>query len=815
MTSPRTGPRAFTAKVLSVSAALSIFLLATPTLAASPLARRYSEPSGVRVAGTDAHATSSYDPLWVGYPLPGLSGTPRALCEYDGRLVVGQDGSYFGTTIASRIASWDGVSWQALGAGVPLNVTALSRYGTNLIAGGAISASPTPGVGEQPAIFSWDGNAWTAIGSPNGTISAILAIGTDLYVGGNFTSVSGVPAARIARWDGTDWFAVGAGFATNSTVRSLAYHSGTLVAGGTINAYQGVASWNGAMWSTVGLGLQNGASAGVVNALVSDGTTLWATGTFNSSGGSPVTNTAAWNGTAWSGLSGANVAGSALALYNGSLMSTVQTGGIQSPQLWNGSAWQPFNQPNTAPLAFGSIGSTLYAVSSPFFTNPTRFTIDRFHAFNGSLWSVQQQAWNPGMKGFNGIGYCAQEWHGSLYVGGTMGNFGTGSSYVYSPGVGRWTGTTWDSIGVGRQHFDLAVWNDSLIASCDDRVRVWSGTAWRQLIPNATNNINNFDSFANPLVVHQGDLYALGPHLINPGSVPCQMIARWTGATWVAMLPGIDDPNGYASAGATWNGNLVVGGRFNQAAGAPVRNLVAWNGTTTVEIGGGVNDDVYSALDFSGDLVVGGVFTEAGGSPVSAVARWDGTMWHAMGTRATRMNALRSHGGRLYGVGVFLDDNSVPVAGAARWSGAEWEPLGSGIDTRGQVNDIEFLGDDLYMIGSFGIANAHPARNFARLPSVSTLDTPNPTPRRSRLHLAPLANPTRGAVRLAVTLPVASSARVRIYDVTGREVARLLDGRHEAGEFSLEWNAPAAAGLYLATIEAAGDRATARVLRLK
>ena len=140
---------------------------------------------------------------------------------------------------------------------------------------------------------------------------------------------------------------------------------------------------------------------------------------------------------------------------------------------------------------------------------------------------------------------------------------------------------------------------------------------------------------------------------------------------------------------------------------------------------------------------------------------------------------------------------------------------GSGVDAAGAVQTIEFLGDDLYMVGKFGRANGHPARGFAKLANVSTLETPSFAPRTSRLMLAPSANPSRGPLRLAVTLPVSGQARITIHDISGREVARLLDGSHAAGEFSLEWSARVAPGLYLATIEAAGERATTRVVRLR
>lgn len=808
--------RLLSGNVLRGAFALATLLLAAHAWAEPSLASRSAERELAMSPAEPvrAQAVSSYDPLWAGYPLPGMSGSVRAIRSHDGLLVVAGDGNYFGTTIARRIASWDGISWQAIGDGLPVPVNALATYGTRLIAGGLISTSSTPGVGEKPAIFSWDGSTWTTIGNPNGSVDAMIVIGSDLYVGGTFVSVNGVPAARIARWDGTNWFAVGAGFASGSTVRALAAHGGNVIAGGTIAAYQGIAKWNGATWSTVGAGLQNGTSAGVTNSLVSDGTTLYASGNFNSSGGSPVTNTVAWNGSTWSGLAGGNVAANALIMYGGFPMSTVQTSGIQSPQLWNGAAWQPFNQPNMSPLAYGYHGITLYAGASPFFTGPAPFALDRFYAFDGSTWTIQQQAWQSGMRGFHGQGYCAQAWQGSLYVGGTMGHFGTGGAYLRSPGVGKWDGATWSAIGPGRQHFDLTVWNDSLVASCDDRVRVWNGTSWRQLSVGAA-NVNSFDTFANPLVVYQGQLYAVGPHYLSPSSTFVQMIVRWTGSNWVGVAPGIDDVNGVAFTGVQWGSSLVVGGQFNSAAGSPARNLVAWNGTTTQEVGGGVNDYVSTVIADGADLIVGGIFTEAGGDSVRAVARWDGAAWHAMGTRAVTVNRLRSHAGRIYAAGVFLDDNSVAIGGAAVWTGAEWQLLGSGVDAFGVVNTIEFLGDDLYIVGAFNRANGHPARSFAKLANVSTLGAPVPPSRPSRLALAPSRNPSRGSVTLSVSLPSSGRARLTIHDVMGREVARLLDGVREAGVSSCTWDARVAPGLYLAVLESGGERASTRLVRLR
>ncbi|MFT7462271.1 MAG: hypothetical protein ACI9EF_000611 [Pseudohongiellaceae bacterium] len=81
--------------------------------------------------------------------------------------------------------------------------------------------------------------------------------GPALYVGGNFTSVNGVSASRLARWDGAAFSDVGRGL--NNIVWSLAeYDSGSgpeLMVGGLIQTaggsvpVSGVAAWDGSNWS--------------------------------------------------------------------------------------------------------------------------------------------------------------------------------------------------------------------------------------------------------------------------------------------------------------------------------------------------------------------------------------------------------------------------------------------------------------------------------------------------------------------------------------------------------------------------------------
>jgi probable HAF family extracellular repeat protein len=94
-------------------------------------------------------------------------------------------------------------------------------------------------------------------------------------------------------------------------------------------------------------------------------------------------------------------------------------------------------------------------------------------------------------------------------------------------------------------------------------------------------------------------------------------------------------------------------------------------------------------------------------------------------------------------------------------------------------------------------------------------------PNHPRLEFAGAApNPSYGRTRLSFTLAIAGHASLRIYDLAGRSVRNLADGRFGAGSTSLDWDGRdddgqrLGAGLYWARFESAGLRATARIALL-
>jgi hypothetical protein len=58
--------------------------------------------------------------------------------------------------------------------------------------------------------------------------------------------------------------------------------------------------------------------------------------------------------------------------------------------------------------------------------------------------------------------------------------------------------------------------------------------------------------------------------------------------------------------------------------------------------------------------------------------------------------------------------------------------------------------------------------------------------------------------------------RVRIYAVTGAEVATLADGTMTAGRHTLRWNGPrAASGIYFVSVQAGDQRASRKFVVIR
>ncbi|MBK8821808.1 MAG: hypothetical protein IPN58_04130 [Anaerolineales bacterium] len=166
--------------------------------------------------------------------------------------------------------------------------------------------------------------AWSAYGIDNGVfqrnpITAIAAIGTDVYVAGYFADANrDFRMDFLIRWDGSAWNPVGNLNQTNGSINNrvyaLAVDGTNLYAGGiftsvanegvTVPGTNRIAKWDTLTntWSALGTGIPNNG----VNALAIDSShNVYAGGDFTDVNAiAEADYVAMWNGSAWSALAG-------------------------------------------------------------------------------------------------------------------------------------------------------------------------------------------------------------------------------------------------------------------------------------------------------------------------------------------------------------------------------------------------------------------------------------------------------------------------------------------------------------------------------
>jgi hypothetical protein len=598
--------------------------------------------------------------LLVGWG-PFADATVRAMCEYQGELVVAGTFDRAGGVAANNIARWNGSTWQPLAQGLEeiawdADVRALAVYQNELWATGTFHVA-----GGQPCngLAKWNGTAWTPVGA--GLVSsatgnpaghALRVVGSDLVLAGEFTAVNGVACNRIARWNGTAWSPYGPGF--DGAVSSVEVHGGQLVAAGSYSfsgasVVQGPARWNGSAWQQLAPG-----GPQLVAALQSLGTVLYAGGSFSSPGGC----IARFDGTAWSGFG--SVAGifsgttgtavAALGEHNGELLvggEFTRAGappgsgnGVASANVvaYDGSAFRTFGSGDGADgtvrgmvqlgadrIVFGAFAQ----IGGVTARGLARWDGDRFWRFADCDGSIESAA----------------VWNGDLVVSGTFTQLG---GQPVSGVARRLANGTWTQLGPPLL-LELAVHQGQLHAAASNELRRWNGTGWTTLAV-VTGIGTRLLSHAN------GGLY------LTTTNWQQHRVYRWDGSAPTQIGSMNDAPTCLAAYG----GDLVVGGRFTTINGLAVPRLARWNGTVWSALGGGVagsSVDAITVLD--GDLYAG-----ANGDPRGFLLRWNGSAWAAVpGALDGLPVSLFADAavGSVHASGAFLRAAGLPL-----WNRAEW-----------------------------------------------------------------------------------------------------------------------------------------------
>ncbi len=323
------------------------------------------------VGGVNARSFAKWDGVsWTTWPLTDdvfqypLNDAATRMVVKDGSLYIGGNFNQAGGVIANHVVRYDGSSFYPLGekpangfTTPPINVACIGQADDGIYVGGLFTVA-----GKTPAsrIARWDGTTWNTVGggTRGGTSSAnrVLAIagrGSEVFVGGTFTNVGGINVKNIARWDGAYWWNMGFGF--DASVGVLTATPSAVYAGGSftnvtdppyIITVNHIAMWDGYYWHNLGSGVN---ASGTVNAIAVAGNNVYIGGTFTSAGGVTANRIAVWNGVNWASLgtgsaNGLNGTVYAIAVngsdvYVGGSFANAGTAVVRGIAKWDGANW--------------------------------------------------------------------------------------------------------------------------------------------------------------------------------------------------------------------------------------------------------------------------------------------------------------------------------------------------------------------------------------------------------------------------------------------------------------------------------------------
>lgn len=183
------------------------------------------------------------------------------------------------------------------------------------------------------------------------------------------------------------------------------------------------------------------------------------------------------------------------------------------------------------------------------------------------------------------------------------------------------------------------------------------------------------------LALPNGDLIA-GGNFGTADGAPANYIARWNGTRWGSLgngMSGVQYPI-VTSLATMPNGDIVAGGDFTFADGIAANDIARWNGSTWSPLVGPSLRQVYAVSALA--VLPDGRLAASSGFPNYSTGRidiWDGSDWTDIASSSGTVQALNVlPTGELLAGGGFSTIGGITASGTAIWNGTTWRSLGSG-----------------------------------------------------------------------------------------------------------------------------------------
>jgi hypothetical protein len=651
----------------------------------------------IYVDGADAVHPGSYN---VVGGVKGVAVYALVTSPSTGFVYVGGDFSLVGTSTVSHFAAWTGTQWRGYSGGLDGIVRCLTLDPDNpdliwlggdfqtVVQGntyfGKVATFNTATNSFANPILDVSGGRWFV----DGSVYAVVPVGTKVYVGGSFNSVTQM--SLINPHTNIDAFNI------------FVYDSTTQIASPLLDlstSPKGVA--------------RNGVNAAVHSILMLPATMgggLLLGGEFDAAAVTPLSEVAVWDGSVWDSTTGSG--------QNRSLPRTVPG------QIRLESDTRVHEIAGDGVLVTG-------------FWRNVHNSDGSFAANTIAVWNITTQRWGPkvwpdGVVGIrpDGIFSYVRRADGTTLVSasrygcvsGTGKCFGKVSSMaangvVTTSGLG--VGTTYSVDAYNLVRFTAHPTNASLTyltgyfsqitrggsnfaaASC---IAVWDGVALR---PHSAATIALYDKPPQLSWSPAGVMYMLGDFTDINTNTRLAGIARWTGSAWAELVDAgsnvlplsVTSSFGNGVHGMLWSGtSAYIFGVFYSAS---VSNIVIWDSTTSrwspmrnSDGTGlpGANEVINTACFFNGVLYLGGAFSVLGTvTTPGGIGRWTGTRFEAVGSGLVDaqdsdqswVNFLHVIGTSLWAVGNVLGTPSISARGIAHYNIATGTY--SGIDASGSL----------------------------------------------------------------------------------------------------------------------------------
>jgi hypothetical protein len=228
------------------------------------------------------------------------------------------------------------------------------------------------------------------------------------------------------------------------------------------------------------------------------------------------------------------------------------------------------------------------------------------------------------------------------------------------------------------------------------------------------------------------------------------------------------------------------------------------------------NFPIYSIAASPTTVYIGGAFSSVNGVPHACLGALDAANGATLPFSAdanSNVSQLVVDGSTLFAGGAFSQIAGRPEGGLAALDATSGALEPGDLAFGGTPSVLLRTSGRLDVGGSIMSAVGLSAANVASILDSEPLAAP-PTGAPLDLALRSWPNPSRGALSISYALPFATRVTLEVFDVSGRRLATLEDGRREAGEHAASWSAGTGArhaGIYFLRLEAARQVLTRRL----